>query len=79
MDYTFSWSWFGIGILVLLAGVALTVWYRQIADMFGSGVSSYERFRMWGLIGCLLGFVVMLNIHTLLLGWFFSLLFGGQQ
>ena len=75
MDYTFSWSWFGIGMLVLFAGAALVVWYRPIADNFGSGVSSYERYRLYGLIACGLGLLVMLNIHTLLLQWFFGMLF----
>jgi len=69
MEYIFSWSWFGIGALILLAGAALTAWYRPIADNFGSGVVSYERFRMWGLIAVGIGFLVMVNVHTLLLGW----------
>ena len=77
MEYTFSWGWFGVGLLILLAGVALTVWYRPIADNFGSGVVSYERFRLWGLIGCGTGLLVMLNLHSLFLSWFFSMLFGG--
>ena len=77
MEYTFSWGWFFIGILTLLAGSALTVWYRPVADNFGSGVSSYERYRMWGLIACGVGLMVMLNIHTILLTWFLGMLFGG--
>jgi hypothetical protein len=76
MEYMFSWSWFFGGILVLLAGAALTIWYRQLADIFGSGVSSYERYRLYGLIACLLGIIVMLNLHTLLLQWFFGMLFS---
>jgi hypothetical protein len=76
MIYTFSWGWFFIGIIVLAASVALTVWYRVIADNFGNGVSSYDRYRLWGLIGCGLGFIVMLNLHTYLLVLFFSQLFG---
>ena len=68
MEYVFSWGAFGIGILILLAGAALTIWYRPIADNFGSGVVSYERYRMWGLITVVVGFLVMLNVHTLLLG-----------
>ena len=77
MEYTFSWGWFSIGLLVLAAGVALTVWHRPIADNLGSGVVSYEKYRMWGLIGCGLGFIFMLNLHTLFLSWFFSMLFRG--
>jgi hypothetical protein len=76
MIYTFSWGWFFIGIIVLAASVALTVWYRVIADNFGNGVSSYDRYRLWGLIGCGLGFIVMLNLQTYLLVLFFSQLFG---
>jgi len=67
MEYVFSWSWFFIGALVAAAGVALVVWYRPIADTMGSGVSSYEQFKFWGLIGTLVGLVMMLNLHTLLL------------
>ncbi|MFZ1248779.1 MAG: hypothetical protein WAQ24_00475 [Candidatus Saccharimonadales bacterium] len=76
MDYSFSWSWFGTGIIVLLASAALVIWHRPVADNFGSGVSSYERYRLWGLIGCGVGLLTMLNVHTLLLGWFFGMLFG---
>ena len=76
MEYNFSWGWFTIGIIITFAGVALTTWYRPIADNFGSGVSSYERFRMWGLIGCGVGILVMLNVHTLILTAIFSQLFG---
>ena len=77
MEYTFSWGWLGIGVLILLAGAALTVWYRPIADNFGSGVVSYERFRLWGLIGVGVGILVMLNLHILLLGWMLGFLLPG--
>jgi hypothetical protein len=76
MIYAFSWGWFFIGLIVLAISVALTVWYRVVADNFGNGVSSYEQYRLWGLIGCGLGFVVMVNLHTYVLGLFFSQLFG---
>ena len=79
MEYTFSWGWFAIGLLALLASVALTVWHRPIADNFGSGVVSYERYRLWGLIGCGLSLVFMLNLHTLFLSWFFSMLFDSAS
>ena len=78
MEYTFSWSWFFIGILVFLASAALVVWYRPIADNFGSGVGSYDRFRMWGLIGCGIGFIMMLNLHTVILRLIFSQFFPGS-
>ncbi len=75
MTYTFSWSWFFIGIIITILGGALVAWYRPIADNFGSGVSSYDRFRLWGLIACGVGLIVMLNLHTLVLQALFGSLF----
>jgi hypothetical protein len=79
MEYTFSWTMFFIGMLIVGASVALIVWYQPIADSFGYGVTSYERFRLYGILGCLLGFIVMLNVHTLLLYWAFGLFFGNKR
>ena len=79
MEYEFSWSWMLIGMLIVAAGTALVVWYRPIADNFGNGVGSYERFRLWGLIGIGVGLAVMLNLHSLLLSLLFSSIFGGMS
>ena len=76
MEYTFSWGSFFIGILILLASGSLTLWHRQIADAIGSGVNSYSRYQLWGLIGCGLGLIVMLNLHTVILTVIFSSLFN---
>lgn len=76
MTYTFSWGWFLIGFIVLLGSGALTAWYRPVADNFGSGPASYDRFRLWGVIGCGIGFILMLNLHTLILTAIFSQFFG---
>ena len=77
MGYTFSWEWFMVGLVILLLGGALALWYRPIADNFGGGVGSYDRYRMIGLLACLLGIVVMVNLHSVVFYWFFSMLFGG--
>lgn len=79
MVYEFSWTAFFVGIIILACGGALTIWHQQIADNFGSGIGSYERYRLCGLIGCVLGFLVMLNIHSVLLHMFFSLFFSGMS
>lgn len=79
MEYTFSWGTFFVGALILLLGAALIIWYRPIADNLGRGVSSYDRYRLAGIIGCVLGFIVMLNLHSLILGWFFGMFFGGSS
>jgi hypothetical protein len=77
MAYEFSWFWFMIGMIIMACGAALVVWYQPVADNFGGGVGSYERYRLWGLIAVIGGFLVMLNIHTVFLGWAVSLVFGG--
>ena len=78
MEYSFSWFSFFIGIIILIVGMCITIWHKQLADMFGSGLSSYGRYRLWGLAACGLGVIVMINLHTVLLTAFFSLLFGSR-
>jgi len=75
MQYEFSIGSFFVGLLILAVGVACVKWYQPIADNLGSGVGSYERFKLWAFIICGLGFVVMVNLHTMLLIWFFGLFF----
>jgi hypothetical protein len=75
MEYEFSIGSFFIGLVIVAAGVAFVRWYQVIADNLGSGVASYDRFRMWAFITCGVGLVVMVNLHTMLLVWFFGLLF----
>jgi hypothetical protein len=78
MTYEFSFASFFIGLLILAAGAALVRWHQVIADNMGSGVASYERYKLWAFITCGVGLVVMLNLHVVLLGWFFSMLFPGR-
>lgn len=78
MSYEFSFGSFFIGVLILLAGAAFVRWHRQIADNMGSGVVSYERFKLWAFITCGVGLLVMLNLHILILGWLFSLIFPSR-
>ena len=76
MQYEFSIGSFFIGLLILIAGAALVRWHQAVADNFGSGVASYDRYKLWALIACALGFIVMLNLHTVILTWFFSMFFS---
>ena len=77
MEYEFSWTWFFIGVLVLAVGVVFMRFHQWIADNFGAGVGSYERYKLYALITCAVGLIVMVNLHNLFFGWFFGLLFGG--
>ncbi|MCX6728842.1 MAG: hypothetical protein NTV39_03690 [Candidatus Saccharibacteria bacterium] len=68
MAYEFSFASFFIGFIIVAVGAAFMLWHRVIADNLGSGVSSYDRFKFWALITCVVGFVVMLNLHAYILG-----------
>jgi len=72
MQYEFSLGSFFVGFLILLAGVVFVRFHQWIADNFGGGVSSYDRYKLWALITCGVGFIVMVNLHTMLLEGFFQ-------
>ncbi|MBO7720635.1 hypothetical protein J6S35_03360 [Candidatus Saccharibacteria bacterium] len=74
MDWTFSFGWVFLGLLIFLGGGAIVLFYRQISDNFASGVASYSRVKLWGLIIAGLGLIIMTNLHTLLLTAFVNLI-----
>lgn len=76
MSYEFSIGSLIAGIVILVIGIVCVRFYQWIADNFGSGASSYERYRLYAMLVCALGFIVMLNLHSMLLLWFFGLVFG---
>ena len=68
MDWNFSIGWFLIGTLILAAGAAMVVFHRQITDNFlTTGVSGYDKVKFWGIITCVLGLIIMTNLHTVIL------------
>ena len=67
MNYEFSVGAFFLGILIVAISAVVLRWYQPIADNLSSGVSSYDRFKLAGLIGVIVGFVVMLNLHSIIL------------
>jgi hypothetical protein len=75
MQYEFSVGSFFFGLIILAVGVAFVRWYQPVADNLGSGVASYDRFKLAAFITCGLGFIVMLNLHVMILSWFFGMLF----
>jgi hypothetical protein len=75
MTYEFSLSSFFIGLLILIVGAAFVKWHRNIADNLGSGVSSYERFKLWAFIACGLGLIVIVNLHSFIINWLVDLIF----
>ena len=75
MDWNFSFGWFITGVLILAAGTAVTVFYQKIGDNLASGVSSYNKIKLVGIIIAGIGFLVMANLHTLILSLFVNLVF----
>ena len=76
MTYETSLGSFFIGLVILVVGVLFVRFHQWIADNFGSGVASYERYKLYAFLTCGLGFIVMLNLHAMLLIWFFGLFFN---
>lgn len=69
--------WFFIGIAVVAVGILFVRFYKQIADNFGSGSASYERYKLVGLIIAIVGILMMFNLHNFILGFIANLIFGG--
>ena len=76
MEYELSMGSFIAGLAIVIAGVVFVRFHQWLANNFGGGVGSYERYKLYALITCALGFVVMVNLHTMLLTWFFGMIFG---
>lgn len=75
MDWTFDLGWFIGGLVILIAGGLLVVFHRQIGDNLASGVRSYDRIKLVGVITIIVGFLVTANLHTLILGAILGLFF----
>ncbi len=73
MNYEFSWGWFFIGCIVMVIGIIFVRYYQVVADNLGGGAGSYERYRLYGVIACLVALIVMLNLHTTMLSWLFGM------
>ena len=76
---SFNIGAFIIGFLILAAGGACIVFYRQIAENIAHGVSSYDHVKIFGIIAIALGFLVMTNLHTVILEGFVKLIFPGSK
>ena len=77
MNWEFSFGWFFLGVLILIAGTLVTVFYQTIGDNMASGAASYEKIKLVGVITAIVGFTVMANLHTLILSFFVDIVFSG--
>ena len=68
MDFTFSIGWLVGGLAIAGAGGAVVFFHRQIAENMASGVASYDKVKLFGVITIVVGLLVAMNLHTLILG-----------
>ena len=62
----------------IIAGALLTRFYKEVADNIGSGVASYERYRLVGVLVCVAGVIMMFNFHNLVFGFIAYMIFGDR-
>lgn len=67
MDFTFSFGWLAIGLLIAIAGGAVVYFHQPIADNLANGVKSYDHVKLFGVIAIVIGLLVAANLHTFLL------------
>ena len=76
MNYEFSIRSFFVGLIILAVGVIFVRFHQWVADNFGSGVSSYDHYKLYAIGTCVLGLVVMVNLHAVILGAIANTIFG---
>ena len=76
MNFEYSIGWAIGGLLIALAGGLIVLFYKQISDNMASGIASYEKVKLFGVITIVIGLIITANLHTLLLGWLVSLIFN---
>ncbi|USN96417.1 MAG: hypothetical protein H6797_05085 [Candidatus Nomurabacteria bacterium] len=77
MNYKFSIAWFVVGFLITVIGGLFMKYHQFVADNFGGGIGSYDRYKLAALITIAAGLIAMVNLHTVILGWIFNGLFSG--
>lgn len=67
MYYSFNVPWFIVGIIVTAVGLALVRYYKEACDNFAWGAHSYQKCKLIGLATCMVGILMIFNLHSLLL------------
>ena len=77
MEYHFELTWFIVGLLITCVGGLFIKYHQWVADNFGGGIGSYDRYKLAALVTIGFGLLSMVNLHTILLGWLLTGLFSG--
>ena len=78
MDFTFSIGWLFGGLAIAAAGGAIVFFHRQIAEHMASGVQSYDKVKLFGLITLIIGLLTAMNLHTFILTLLVNFIRGGK-
>ena len=78
MDFTFSFAWMAIGILIAAAGGAVVYFHQPIANNLANGVRSYDHVKLFGVITIVVGLLIAANLHTLILTLLVNIIRGGK-
>lgn len=77
MHYSFNVPWFIVGIIVTAVGLALVRYYKEACDNFAWGAHSYQKCKLIGLATCMVGILMIFNLHSLLLSAIAHTFFSG--
>ena len=78
MHWTFSIPWLVGGIAVIIAGILIVKFHRVISDNLASGVSSYDKMKLFGIIAIVVGFIMATNLHSTILYFIFHIIMPSQ-
>jgi magnesium-transporting ATPase (P-type) len=76
LDYHLEIVWIIIGAIIFLIGACMVGFAKPIADNLA--IASYSRLKMWGIIFCVLGLLILPSFLPWLLDSFFTWLFANR-
>ena len=77
MEYKFNAAWFIVGMMIVIIGTLFMRYHQWVADNFGGGVGSYDKYKLVALITIIVGLVSSINLLPFLIALFADQVFGG--
>ena len=74
--YKFSMASVIWGLVIIIIGVGVVYFHKQLSDFLGGGLGTHNRYKLFGIIAIVFGLSLLANIPQLILYSIFSLLFG---
>ena len=74
--YEFSTEALVSGLIIIVLGTAFIYFHKPIADNFGGGLGSYQKYKLYGVIAVVFGFLISFNIPQFLLNQVLSVFFS---